>query len=76
MTIDEVVTIEGIPIDEWKETIEFEYLTALHPTRADRPRESEEPLDHADARSTSSRRSGADSAGSSWPRRAPARRSC
>jgi len=31
MAIDHVVSIEGIPAAEWKETKEFEYLTATHP---------------------------------------------
>ncbi len=32
MTIDRVLTIEGIPVEEWKETKDFDHLTALHPT--------------------------------------------
>ena len=32
MTIDRVLTIEGIPVEDWKETTEFDKLTALHPT--------------------------------------------
>ena len=31
MAIDEVVSIEGIPVAEWKPTKEFELLTATHP---------------------------------------------
>lgn len=31
MTVDQIISIEGIPIEQWKETIEFEKLTALHP---------------------------------------------
>ncbi len=31
MAIEEVVSIEGIPVAEWKETKEFELLTATHP---------------------------------------------
>ncbi len=29
--IEQIISIEGIPAAEWKETIEFEKLTALHP---------------------------------------------
>jgi transcription termination factor Rho len=32
MTIDRVLTIEDIPAEDWKETKDFEHLTALHPT--------------------------------------------
>ena len=32
MTIDRVLHIEDIPVDSWKETTEFDRLTALHPT--------------------------------------------
>ncbi|TCO88476.1 transcription termination factor Rho [Chthoniobacter flavus] len=32
MTIERVLHIEDIPVDSWKETIEFDRLTALHPT--------------------------------------------
>ncbi len=32
MTIDRVLSIEGIPAVEWKETTDFDRLTALHPT--------------------------------------------
>ncbi len=32
MTIDRVLTIEGILVEDWKETKDFELLTALHPT--------------------------------------------
>ena len=32
ITVDRVLTIEGIPVEEWKETKDFEHLTALHPT--------------------------------------------
>jgi transcription termination factor Rho len=32
MAIEEVLSIENIPAGEWKETVEFEKLTALHPT--------------------------------------------
>ncbi len=32
MALEEVISIEGIPVDQWKETTEFEKLTALHPT--------------------------------------------
>ena len=31
MTLDRLETVEGVPVAEWKETIEFEKLTALHP---------------------------------------------
>ena len=31
MTVDRILNIEGIPVEEWKETTEFEKLTALHP---------------------------------------------
>jgi transcription termination factor Rho len=31
MAIDEVLSIEGIPVADWKETKEFEFLTATHP---------------------------------------------
>jgi transcription termination factor Rho len=30
--VEEILTIEGIPVAEWRETIEFERLTAMHPT--------------------------------------------
>ncbi|HYR57270.1 MAG TPA: transcription termination factor Rho [Chthoniobacteraceae bacterium] len=32
ITVDQILTIEGIPVAEWKETVEFDKLTALHPT--------------------------------------------
>ncbi len=32
MTIDRVLSIEGIPVESWKETKDFDHLTALHPT--------------------------------------------
>ena len=32
MTIDRVLSIEGIPAEAWKETKDFDHLTALHPT--------------------------------------------
>jgi transcription termination factor Rho len=32
LTIEQVLTIEGIPAGEWRETVEFDKLTALHPT--------------------------------------------
>lgn len=32
MTIDRVLTIEAVPAEKWKETKDFELLTALHPT--------------------------------------------
>lgn len=32
MTIDRVLSIEGIPAEDWKETTDFDRLTALHPT--------------------------------------------
>lgn len=32
ITVDQVLTIEGIPVGEWRETVEFDKLTALHPT--------------------------------------------
>ncbi len=32
MALEEIVSIEGVPAGEWKETIEFDKLTALHPT--------------------------------------------
>lgn len=32
MTIDRVLSIEGIPVEDWKETVDFDHLTALHPT--------------------------------------------
>jgi len=32
MTIDHVLTIEDIPVADWKETKDFDNLTALHPT--------------------------------------------
>jgi transcription termination factor Rho len=31
MTVERILNIEGIPVDEWKETTEFEKLTAMHP---------------------------------------------
>lgn len=32
LVVDEILTIEGMPVKEWKETIEFDRLTAMHPT--------------------------------------------
>jgi len=32
MTIEQVLAIEDIPVESWKETTEFDHLTALHPT--------------------------------------------
>lgn len=32
MTVDRVLSIEEIPAEDWQETIEFDRLTALHPT--------------------------------------------
>ena len=32
MTVDQVLAVEEIPIESWKETVEFDHLTALHPT--------------------------------------------
>jgi len=32
LTIDHIVAIEEIPLADWKETVEFDKLTALHPT--------------------------------------------
>ena len=32
MTIDQVLTIEGLAVSDWKETTDFDRLTALHPT--------------------------------------------
>jgi transcription termination factor Rho len=32
MTIDRVITIEDIAVEDWKETKDFDHLTALHPT--------------------------------------------
>ena len=32
LAVDEILSIEGIPVAEWRETTEFEKLTALHPT--------------------------------------------
>jgi transcription termination factor Rho len=32
LTVEKVLTIEGIPADQWQETTEFEKLTALHPS--------------------------------------------
>jgi len=32
MTIDRVLSIEGVPAEDWKETTDFDRLTALHPT--------------------------------------------
>lgn len=31
LTVDRVLKIEGIPAEDWKETVEFDKLTALHP---------------------------------------------
>lgn len=31
MAVEEILTVEGVPIAEWHETIEFDKLTALHP---------------------------------------------
>jgi transcription termination factor Rho len=30
--VDEILTIEGIPVGEWRETVEFDKLTAMHPS--------------------------------------------
>jgi transcription termination factor Rho len=30
--VDEILKIEGIPASEWRETVEFEKLTAMHPS--------------------------------------------
>ena len=32
LTVDQVLSIEGVPASEWRETVEFDKLTALHPT--------------------------------------------
>ena len=32
LVVDEILSIEGIPAAEWQETVEFEKLTAMHPT--------------------------------------------
>ncbi len=32
LTVEEVLSIEDIPASEWRETVEFDKLTALHPT--------------------------------------------
>ena len=32
LTIEQIIAIEDIPLAEWKETVEFDKLTALHPT--------------------------------------------
>lgn len=32
LTIEKVLSIEGIPVESWKPTKEFDHLTALHPT--------------------------------------------
>jgi transcription termination factor Rho len=32
MALDKVISIEGIPVESWKETKQFDHLTALHPT--------------------------------------------
>ncbi|MHA3773576.1 transcription termination factor Rho [Verrucomicrobiota bacterium sgz303538] len=32
LAVERVIAIEGIPAEEWRETVEFEKLTALHPT--------------------------------------------
>src|SRR5690606_24153177 len=31
LTVDRVLKIEGIPTEDWQETVEFDKLTALHP---------------------------------------------
>lgn len=31
LAVDQLISIEGIPVDQWQETIEFDRLTALHP---------------------------------------------
>ncbi|HEY2341571.1 MAG TPA: transcription termination factor Rho [Chthoniobacteraceae bacterium] len=31
ITLERVITIENIPVEQWQETVEFEKLTALHP---------------------------------------------
>jgi transcription termination factor Rho len=32
LAVDELLSIEGIPVGQWKETTEFERLTAMHPS--------------------------------------------
>jgi transcription termination factor Rho len=32
LSVDEVLSVEGIPVSEWHETTEFEKLTAMHPS--------------------------------------------
>jgi transcription termination factor Rho len=32
LVVDEILAIEGIPLGEWRETVEFEKLTAMHPS--------------------------------------------
>ncbi len=32
LAVERIISIEGIPVDEWRETVEFDKLTALHPT--------------------------------------------
>ena len=32
IAVEEILTIEGTPVAEWRQTVEFEKLTALHPT--------------------------------------------
>ncbi len=48
MALEKVISIEGIPADQWKETTEFEKLTALHPTERI-------VLEHPSTRSVSTR---------------------
>jgi transcription termination factor Rho len=31
MTLEKMISVEGVPAHDWKETVEFEKLTALHP---------------------------------------------
>jgi len=31
ITVERLIAIEGIPVEQWQETVEFEKLTALHP---------------------------------------------
>jgi transcription termination factor Rho len=31
MAVEEIISIEGVPVAEWHETVEFDKLTALHP---------------------------------------------
>ena len=45
MAIEEVISIEDVPVNEWQENKPFDHLTALFPDHRIVSREPEEPLD-------------------------------